>query len=244
MDDHGTKTTAAPDTGWTHGDWDLDALARRVAARLPHDEPTLRSAGLGREDLLPEARLVVAELARSYDPTRGPLDRWVLGAARRAGANLARRGLGRPPAPADAPAGPAERAALRDRAALGRVGHLEPADADALPAADDNPDRATARRRLWRLVEAASRLDADHAAARADLDVDTDEPLGAVLPGTLGVLVLAAQAQGAPLRELALEVGLPVVLLASAARSVAERARTLDADTDLDTGRVDLRRAA
>ncbi len=251
-------------TTWTHDGHDLDALAARLADRLPRSERSLRAAGLGTEDLLSEARLAVAELVRTYDPAKGTLDAWVMGGAWRVGVNLARRSVGRV-APEDAlvqralrtvraaePTGApheaerdverqvAERtglpeqqvrrslAALRDRTALGGVADLDPAD-DACATRQDAVDAAERNRRLWHVVEAASELDAEHARRRATEDDDDVDPLRAVLPGTLGMLVLAAQAGGQSLLDVARLTGVPVASLAAASSDLACRARRVAA---------------
>jgi len=245
---------------WTYEGQDLDALASRLAERLPRSERSLRAAGLGREDLLSQARLAVAELVRSYDPAKGGLGSWVLGGGWRLGADLARRGVGRVHPDdaavqravrglADATGGPmldataevAERtglpvrrvrrslAALRDRTALGGVTDLEAPDAAPLSLPQHDAEHAeTTVRHLWHVVEAASRLDAEHAGRRAG-DADDVDPLRALLPGTLGLLVLARQADGATLHALSGETGVPVLVLADAARVLAARAREVAA---------------
>lgn len=247
-------------TTWTHAGVDLEALAARLAARLPSGERSLRTAGLGREDLLCEARLAVADLVRTHDPAKGPLEAWVLGGAWRVGADLARRGVGRvhrddaavqralrtvvdeagstpERAAGDVvrevcertklPAASVRRslAALRDRAALGGVEDLEPAAESMARGAGTDSERAADTRRMWSLVGAASRLDAEHAGQMADGDDDDVEPLRALLPGTLGLLVLARQAGGATLLDLSRETDVPVRVLAEAARVVADLAR-------------------
>ena len=184
------------------------------------------------------ARAVTAgELVRTYDPARGPLHAWVLGAVRRTGADLARRGLGRPGRAerAEDQGGAAAAAARRQRSALAAVRPLEPSDAERLPTAAPDADTVMSRRRLWRVVEAARVLDAEHARRCAESDDELEAALGRVLPGTLGVLVLAAQADGASLLQLAGQTGLTVLDLKRASRTLADRVRKLERKASEET---------